>query len=185
MLPLLIRFGWDLDVTSRYDTDKTVLHRAASRGDIAAIILLLDHGASVEGARKNGNNIVRETSLMVANEATTTRLLLSRGAKVDARDRFGKTALFRAKTFEIASLLVEHGADVNVRDNNGDTPLTEHCKYSLHGRLDPVSLLLDNGADVRRLPPDEWFLAPLHAATIHLATDLVIRLLPGGAPPDC
>ncbi|KXS15740.1 hypothetical protein M427DRAFT_56570 [Gonapodya prolifera JEL478] len=70
------------------------------------------------------------TPLMIAavRDITTTRLLLERGAKVDACNARGETALFMAKDREFASALIRHGADVNARDDADKTPLKKHAQ---------------------------------------------------------
>jgi ankyrin repeat protein len=53
------------------------------------------------------------------------RMLLERGARIDARMTNGETPLHwavRGKNIQVVRLLLEHGADVNARDNSGKTP---------------------------------------------------------------
>jgi len=50
---------------------------------------------------------------------------LANGAKVDVRDRFGRTPLFDAMVknrFEMIDLLLGSGADLSARNNEGQTP---------------------------------------------------------------
>ncbi len=53
------------------------------------------------------------------------RLLLERGADVNAKNKHGFTPLHFAAGIghtDVAKLLLEHGADVNAKDEHGRTP---------------------------------------------------------------
>jgi uncharacterized protein len=53
------------------------------------------------------------------------RMLLERGAVIDAQGYRGKTALhyaIKVRSTQAVQLLLEHGVDVNVRDDEGNTP---------------------------------------------------------------
>jgi ankyrin repeat protein len=74
--------------------------------------------------------------------AEVVRLLLDRGAELEARDSGGDTALFRAASSgheEIVDILLSRGADVRTRDTYGATPLQE---ASSEGHLGVVRLLV-------------------------------------------
>lgn len=83
----------------------------------------------------------------------TARLLIDRGADVNARsrsERFAKanTPLHAAaanRQTEVASLLIERGAEVNARDGSGHTPLA----LAANNKNDLlVVILLERGAQV-------------------------------------
>jgi len=77
------------------------------------------------------------------------RLLLDKGAKVDATCTGGRTALIAAVDrgrAEAAALLVERGANVNAKMMGGVTALMTAAE---RGRVDMVKLLVASGADVR------------------------------------
>jgi ankyrin repeat protein len=80
--------------------------------------------------------------------ADIARLLVARGANVNARTVTNFTCLFLACDkghTEIARLLIERGANVNARTNSGTTPL--HLSFRIHTEI--VRLLLERGADPR------------------------------------
>jgi len=59
-------------------------------------------------------------------DVARVRLLLRRGANVNAMDKYGNTPLHSAAVLghaEIARLLLEHGADPSIRNDLGRTPL--------------------------------------------------------------
>ena len=74
------------------------------------------------------------------------RLLLGRGADVNARIRDGRTPLHAASVYgvlEAVRLLLEHGADVEVKNNDGKTAL--HLAAE-EGYDEVVRLLREHGA---------------------------------------
>jgi hypothetical protein len=78
------------------------------------------------------------------------RVLLEKGAHVNARSPQGDTALTLALVrndptgVKMAKVLLEKGADPNLQDANRNYPIVLAIRY---GREDLVSLLLDKGAD--------------------------------------
>lgn len=111
------------------------------------------------GTNANSSDVAGRTLLMAAAElgnANAVKLLLSHGAKVNARDRLsyhdqgGSTALHRAARYqhhEIVRLLITSKADLNVCDKNGQTALHWAAE---NGDLPMTQLLLDAGANPDR-----------------------------------
>ncbi|KAK0627410.1 ankyrin repeat-containing domain protein, partial [Immersiella caudata] len=91
-----------------------------------------------------------ETALHVfahAGEVSMVRLLLERGAEVDARDRNGSTPLHWASwagKLDTARELLMSGADINALDKLSRSPLFGAAGG---GYADVVRLLLVRGAD--------------------------------------
>jgi ankyrin repeat protein len=118
---------------------------AAALGSPESMRLLLDAGAD-----PNTANVFAATALMwCAGDVAKVRLLLSKGAKVDARSQLGRTPLLIAAAYdgatEAARLLIEKGANVKARDKSGMSVLQQAVSSN---HIDLVRLLLAKGADV-------------------------------------
>jgi diguanylate cyclase (GGDEF)-like protein len=84
------------------------------------------------------------------------RNLISRGAKVNARDSQGNTALLGAAFFkypDVVQFLLENGADPRALNNAGDSALTEALRAGdaeivnlLLGQLTPADVMANSGA---------------------------------------
>ena len=137
LFPPYRALGPDRGADGLLRTGATALFRAARGGDVAAIRLLLQHGALIDLPQEN-----QVSPLIVAagyrasaidtrgrfrNEKQAyeaTRVLLEAGADVDARTDVGQTAIFGAATNgwnSVVQLLADHGADLQVKDNQGNT----------------------------------------------------------------
>jgi ankyrin repeat protein len=82
-------------------------------------------------------------------DAQAVRLVLARGAKVDARDARGRTALLVAthgNHIEAARALIAAGADVNAKDDIQDSPF---LYAGAEGRTEILKLALAAGADLK------------------------------------
>jgi ankyrin repeat protein len=126
----------------------TPLHLAAHYSMTAAVQTLLDHGAQVNAL---STNALRNTALHAAAAGRALeagKLLIERGANVDARQHSGWTALHAAAQtgdIEFARALIERGADVNVRADNQQRPLDLAL---LKGRQAMVDFLESRGASL-------------------------------------
>ncbi|KAI6755752.1 unnamed protein product [Fusarium graminearum] len=149
------------------------LHDAARRGRVNDVKMLLDQGVSP--AAFYGGKSPLHTSAMHGN-AESTRLLLEKGADIEAKDKTGWTALLIAATFsnhETLKLLLEKGADIEAKDKYGWTALLIAARFSKHKILE---LLLEKGADIEA--KDEDGRTALNKAALvgnSLAVDLLLE----------
>ncbi len=143
-MKFLLEKGADVNAQNQYGSTALIW----SATDLAKVQLLLEHGANPNLASKRGR-----TALLVAamsdRSAPIVRLLLSKGADIQAKD-FLKTAALKAATFgndtETVRLLLDAGLDPNAADLPGLTPLMMAAGWN--GNLETVKLLLAKGANV-------------------------------------
>ena len=127
---------------------------AASTGMLSAVESLLDAGVMIEST-----NVVGNTALISAVENhrdEVVRLLLSKGANVESKDRYGERAIMVALSrshvlkqdkesqLKIIWLLIDGGANVNAEREGQDSPLHTAALYNIPSAVD---LLLREGAD--------------------------------------
>ena len=168
------------DVESANADGQTALMILARTSNVEAARLLIDHHANVN-ARERWRN---QTPLMWAAaqaQPAMVRLLLERGAEVDARSSVNEWArqvtaeprmqarpsggftplLYAARRgcLECARELLDHRADKNLTDPDGVTPMLEAV---INSNFDIASLLIERGADVNRW--DYWGRSALYAA---------------------
>jgi len=99
--------------------------RAAARGDVEAIQQQLDAGVDVDAKEQPGGS----SPLLVAavfGRQEAARLLIEKGANVNAKSNDGATALHGAAFFchpKLVKLLLAKGAAVNAKNKRGETPL--------------------------------------------------------------
>lgn len=115
---------------------------------------LLSRGADIEAR----NSIIGGTPLHSATfrgSPATVKLLLDRGADVNARANDGNTPLHFAASLDrtdIAKLLIEAGAALDMKNTDGETPL-RLAAYG-QGHLNTSMLLI--GANIKNgIRPDE------------------------------
>jgi ankyrin repeat protein/truncated hemoglobin YjbI len=142
---LLIAHGmkvpeWMLPRACRPDVSANELHR---------VQVLLDYGASLEDRGRYGLTALHYA--VRGGKLPLIKLLLARGARVDALDGDGLTPLLhlsktrsKADPIPVLELLAASGADVDARDENEGTLLLH---FARHGKTEPVRWLLAHGAD--------------------------------------
>ncbi len=156
MMDLFVRHGAQIDLVNRYD--EQALQLAAWRGHLAAVRWLLDHGASV---RREGSRWSALHYAAFANRPEISRLLLERGAEVNARAPNGSTVLMMAAReghIDLARQLLAAGADPQASNEVGDTALSWAMRQGHYSLAQAVSSQNDFAQAARLHPPQ-----PVHA----------------------
>jgi uncharacterized protein len=130
-----------VNVDARLGEDgETALHRAASRGHVQAVRLLLDHGAKVDAT--DGEGVTPLVLASYRGQTEVVKLLLERSADVNAREkRNGLSSLSHAVgrgDKELVGVLLAHGADPLQKSADGRTPLE---RAEANGATEIVALL--------------------------------------------
>lgn len=130
LLNSLIDHGSDIAATNNMGW--TPLMMAANKGQVAVIQLLLDKGADVMAQDPEGTGETALHCAVVGGQAEAARVLLKRGAKVDAKSANGNTPLHSAvaHSHELVRLLLENGANIDDQNNSRETPLLCAAKDS-------------------------------------------------------
>ena len=153
------------------------LASAIDRGNILAVKALVEDGTDPDTPIAYGDNTV--TPLMKAagrGRRDIVKYLLSKGAKVNARNADGDTPLMEAvkRGFDdIVVLLVDAGADVKARDGRGNTAFSL-AAFGAH--LEIADVLLQHGADPNQADPSG--ITPLLGAA-SMGNEEVLRYLVG------
>jgi ankyrin repeat protein len=119
----------------------TPLGLAIFFGHAETVNALIDAGADVNLASRESMKVSPLASASAAGQLEIARVLIARGANVNARAAGDFTPLHESAAsgrMEFAKLLLENGADVNARTADGKTPL-DYARE--HNRAEMVQLL--------------------------------------------
>ncbi|XP_039432348.1 uncharacterized protein LOC120415041 [Culex pipiens pallens] len=154
------------------------LHRAAQRGLLEVVEILINHGASIDPTESG------LTALHAVATGGSSEILESLLEKnIDINGKWGEdevTPLFQAcfyKHSNIVKLLLEHGADVNLGTCNGYMPIHQAARNDC---TEIMELLVSKGANINCTTTDNGH-TPLFEATLHNAKHAVKLLLDMGA----
>lgn len=136
----------------------TLLHLAAYFGNVGwTKMLLKQYGADHVASRRltwQKDNYGRAPLFWAATRGhkDAAEFLISRGARISAKDRSGLTALHIAVTSDhkdVVDLLLGSGARIEGKATYGDTPLIRAIQANSE---ENIKLLLEHGAKVNQLP---------------------------------
>lgn len=111
-LEFLIERGARVDPHPHNPATWAAMYEAAEEGHMEVIEALVRHGASVDVTGDHSRSTPLHGAAM-GNRVKTAEFLLDNGARIDARDRWGRTPLARALSegnAQVADLLRERGA---------------------------------------------------------------------------
>jgi ankyrin repeat protein len=157
---LVKQWGYPVTLQEKLVGDRTLLHAAAEKGDVAAIKNLLALCGD-----PNARDDTASTPLHWAAASGSTEGMLplwKAGTDLNVVDDFGGTPLSWAvleKKIESVRFLVKAGARVNTKDHRGYTPLHESAQ---RGPSEITRILILAGAEVNAINEDKR--TPLHLA---------------------
>lgn len=137
----LAELAGKVDVNARFGGDgDTALHRAAARGQVEAVRLLLERGANVNAVDDEGTTPLLGATYRGHTEVV--KVLLERGAAVDAQEmRYRISSLNHAvgrNDTELVRLLLGYGADPMLKAADGRTAVD---RAEANGAREIVALL--------------------------------------------
>jgi ankyrin repeat protein len=143
----------------------TPLMRAAKNGDVAAMRVLMAHGADASLKQKNGttalmlaSGVGRGQGVFAKDYATeaellaAVKLLVEAGSDVNAANDSGQTALHIAAQASdgIVKYLAEHGANLDAKDKQGRTALDVAMGTGVRARIGGESTVRESTAALLR-----------------------------------
>ncbi|KAK7094362.1 hypothetical protein V1264_005937 [Littorina saxatilis] len=154
------------------------VHQAVVRGDVDALMTLLQQGADVnQHDTSMGCSPLHAACLMGRTDIVTW--LTQHGAKMNAVDDRKRTPLHIACApgqTHVGRQLIDEGAEVNARDKYQSTPLHGAADK---GNIEIVVCLLEHGAQVDATA--DYDITPLHTACENGHTETAQCLMQNGA----
>ncbi|KAM4044271.1 M-phase phosphoprotein 8 isoform 2-T2 [Anomaloglossus baeobatrachus] len=120
---------------------------AVKNGDYLTVKYALKSNEEYNLDQEDSSGMTLVMMAAAAGQDDILRLLIKKGAKINAKQRNGTTALIHATEknyLTTVALLLEAGAFVNMQQATGETALMKACKK---GNVDTVRLLIEHGAD--------------------------------------
>ncbi len=131
---LLDLIALDHALTNAYSPDGfTPLGFAVFFGQAETVNALLDAGVEVNAASRESMKVTPLASAAASKQTEIARMLIARGANVNARAASGHIPLHEASAngnVELVRLLIENGADINAKTDDGRTPLDFATEYN-------------------------------------------------------
>ncbi|KAM4701329.1 M-phase phosphoprotein 8 [Discoglossus pictus] len=125
----------------------SALKDAVKNGDYMTVKFALSSTEEYNLDQEDSSGMTLVMMAAAAGQDDLLRLLIKKGAKINARQKNGTTALIHAAEknyLTTVALLLEAGAHVNVQQTSGETALMKACK---RGNYDIARLLIEYGSD--------------------------------------
>jgi ankyrin repeat protein len=158
--------------------EKSALLRAAERGNVAIVKVLLNHGGNIK-ARSSSLHTALHYAAKMGNQALV-QLLLGEGAPIEARDSLQQTPLHMAAAAghqTVVQTLLDSGAKATVKDYYQQTPL---FLAATSGHKEIVEIMIQQGVDIM-VREIHYHQTALQQATRLGHKDIVALLLRHGA----
>ena len=129
------------------------LHMAAYNGDKEKVLSLLENGHDIH-VKKTSFKFTPFHTAVFNGQIETADLLLSKGAKIDARSNFNQTPLHWAAFMgeeEAVEFLIQKGASLEEMSEHGWTAI--HFASRI-GHLNIVKILINKGAQKDKKTPE-------------------------------
>uniref|UniRef100_H0X7D9 M-phase phosphoprotein 8 n=1 Tax=Otolemur garnettii TaxID=30611 RepID=H0X7D9_OTOGA len=139
--------GEDEDFATADAIPSNLLRDAVKNGDYITVKVALNSNEDYNLDQEDSSGMTLVMLAAAGGQDDLLRLLITKGAKVNGRQKNGTTALIHAaeKNFlTTVAILLEAGAFVNVQQSSGETALMKACK---RGNSDIVRLVIECGAD--------------------------------------
>lgn len=135
---------------SHHITD-TYLHDAIVKGDLETVQSILSRGYDLNVPMDTVNKYTPLVFAVKHQQYQIAELMISKGAKVNKKDRTGETPLFfpvRTGDDKMLAILLKHKGDPNATDDIG-VPLIYLAAFTGHPKV--VNLLIKHGANVNKV----------------------------------
>ncbi|WP_157956387.1 ankyrin repeat domain-containing protein [Wolbachia endosymbiont of Folsomia candida] len=169
-----------VDANTKANDGNTILHEAASSGNLDIVEYLVDEkGVDVESRGNDGRTPIHHAAFSGSLDLVEY-LVDEKEVDVTTKDNDGKTSLHYAAysgNLDLVKYLVEEKSiGINTKDNYGNTILHEAASSN---NLDLVKYLIDKGADVNAKTNGNW--TSLHKAAEKGHKEVALALLDEGA----
>eukprot|EP01137_Pigoraptor_chileana_P037271 Opistho-2@34109 len=136
-----------MDIEQRYRALLAAMHD----GNVACILTRAQqHKAgtdlfNIRLVTESGDTLVHVAARAGHHELAS--ILLSRGCKVNARNKLGRTPLHDAATMAVVEVLIDYNANLSIQDSEGNTAL--HYAAAAENGMAMVRLLLQRGSKTK------------------------------------
>lgn len=151
------------------------IFRATYKGEASRVAMLLLLNRRMVDARDALQSTPLHHAVMY-RRIDVARMLLNKGADVDAKNHDGNGPLHFASSEEMIELLIGARALVNEKNNDGNTPLH---KAAYNGLVNVMELLISNGARIDVVNKEN--MTPLHLAVQEGHREVAAFLITKGA----